>query len=243
MKPKNTSHEFALYVDDLVVHSNDVVIPHKDVLHRMVHVLRLQEGDVFVVFNDQYVFRVVLTTASKKEATCHIQEKIQVIKPMPVITALVPVLKKEALEDAVYAAVELGVTRIVLTQTARNHHAVLTPSFMQRLKAIMHAAQEQAKQFFPVIIEGPVVLEEALAACKSSAVKIAALQGGGPLKEYFAKKPVSVAVIVGPESDFSEEEKELLSTYGFVGCSLGSTVLRAQQALTVLIGSVRSLTA
>lgn len=242
MKQKNTSHEFALYVDDLGVRNHTLMVTDKDIVHRMVHVLRLQQDDILTLFNDQHALRVIIATITKTAVTCTVQEKITVIKPAPSITALIPVLKKEALEEAIYSAVELGVTYLVLTKTAKSYPITLSPAYLQRLHTIIHAAQEQAKQYAPITLEGPVTLEKAVSLVPHTAVKIAALQGGGRLTDHFSQKSSTLVLTVGPEADFTAEEKELLRTHGFAGCSLGSTVLRAQQALTVLIGAVRSFT-
>lgn len=242
-KKQRDTHEFALYVSGLVVHHQQVTIPDKDVVHRIVHVLRLQEGETLTVFNNQHALRVLIATVTKTTLICTIQEKINITVPKPSITALIPVLKKEALEQAVYAAVELGVTHLMLTKTAKSYPLTLSATYMQRLETIIHAAQEQAKQYAPVTCEGPVALEQVLESTRNStALKLAAVQHGASLHQESLQKNTPIIVIVGPEADFTAEEKELLRVHGFRGYSLGTTVLRAQQALTVLIGTVRALT-
>jgi 16S rRNA U1498 N3-methylase RsmE len=47
-------------------------------------------------------------------------------------------------------------------------------------------------------------------------------------------------MINGPEGDFTLEEKELLKKHNFIAAQLTPTILRAQQAVAISLGVVRS---
>ncbi len=236
-------HQFALFVQDFRIDAQvTIIIKDADTVHRINSVLRLAVGDELVVFNNVSAFFVTITQLTKKLVTTHIVRKEGIPTFVPEITVLLPLLKKEALEDALYACVELGVTTIMLVTTDKTHSIPFSPAYHQRLTKIIHGAQEQAKQYVPVLLEGPLSLSEAVKRCQNNSHKIVALQGGGSLAVSFVKNIPSVTVAIGPEADFSAGEKTYLREQGFHACSLGPTVLRAQQAVTVLVGSIRVLT-
>ena len=51
----------------------------------------------------------------------------------------------------------------------------------------------------------------------------------------------NIVLMVGPEGDLMGDEKAYLNGNGFVFCQLTPTILRAQQAVTVSVGALRSL--
>ena len=77
----------------------------------------------------------------------------------------------------------------------------------------------------------------------TDALKLYADPEGFSWQQIIAKVPSDqqeFVICVGPEGDMSDREKALLHEHGFVFCQLGSTILRAQQAATLLIGIVRT---
>ncbi len=244
MSYQKNSHEFALFVSELRATGKEVIVQDPDTVHRMTHVLRLTVGDSVTLFSATQVLRVLVNSMTKKAVSCQIEQVITPTRLVPRITLLLPVLKKEALEEAIYSAVELGVTELALVKTEKTHAAAFLQAHHDRLLKIIHAAQEQAKQFVPITLTGPVTLIEAVATHTKIPTKIVALQGGGTLLSCLKAHPkdADILLAVGPEADFTDQEKIFLQENNFIPVSLGSTVLRAQQAVTVLVGAVRAFT-
>lgn len=242
MTHKKTSHEFALFVQDLFVKNKEVIVQDQESVHRLTHVLRLVAGDTITLFNDTQAVHATVISMTKKIVVCELNQILGKTGIEPRIIMFLPVLKKEALEEAIYACVELGVTELVLIKTEKTHTAAFIQAHRDRLYKIIRAAQEQAKQFTPIVLSGPYELSDALIRYDHISDKVVALQGGGRLIDCLVKNSKHMVVAVGPEADFTDTEKIDLQKHGFKTCSLGPTVLRAQQAVTVLVGAIRTLT-
>jgi len=246
-----SKHIFALYthgslpksgIGDGTLHT----ISDPTLAQRMYGILRLKPGEILQVFNMYAVMVITLQhVASNKE----IKFTINTLSPLralkPDITILLPLLKRDALCDALYTCVEMGVNSIDLVITQKIHKPWYTDREAERLKSVMIAAAEQSKQFVLPQICGPqplaIIVQEY---ASSKAYRMLFDPHGSPLfdhiKHVTQEAPEQIILAVGPEGDFTEQEKILLDEAGFRQCALTETVLRAQQALAVGLGAVRS---
>ena len=243
------SHEFAFFVPQLnrINAQQNYMIHDSELVHRIAQVLRLQVGDTCMLF-DSHIHAVVTIQEILKNKTINVRiiKSIPTIALEPTITFLLPVLKKEALEEAVYSLVETGVNRIVLVTTAKTQRHWSGDKELQRLQRIVIAASEQAKQFALVELIAPIQLKQALEQYVQNQ-KIALFfdaQGTIVRDSLLFKKDSDkheIIALIGPEGDLVEEEKQLADTYGFVRVKLTPTILRASQAAALGAGIIRSL--
>jgi len=115
----------------------------------------------------------------------------------------------------------------------------------ERIERIMQAAAEQSKNFAFPKVSSPVPLEVAVAGVARDAIKIFFDPTGCSLNNLITSINTSLStriiLSVGPEGDLTMDEKASLNGQGFVFCQLTPTILRAQQAVTVSVGALRSL--
>lgn len=235
---KKSAHEFALYISDLDTSKETTVITDPQITHRIGVVLRLQPNDTLVLFNRSVHCNAQVTEVTKKHVSVNLSHIKDNTNYQPSITMLLPLLKKDAFEVALYACVELGVNTIQLIKTQKSAPVRFDK---ERCNRIIIAAAEQSKNFnFPELHE-PCTLEEALQKTTEH-TRIFADVSGGSLKEVITQKSDSFCLLVGPEGDLTNDEKELLKEHTFIFCHLTPTILRSPQAVTVLVGSIRSLT-
>lgn len=248
-KEKNCGHVFALYVDGLssnAVEGAQFVLKDRDAVRRMASVLRMLPGDSCVLFDRDSNATFSLDNLGRSKAVGHIGAVQKNVHFTPKINFLLPVLKRDALEQAVYALTETGINSItlVLCDGVRNKFGSATE--LDRLRRIVIAAAEQSKNFnFPKIV-APIKLSEAIETIGSEDTKICFEVFGSPAcelaKDLCGDNGLGEAVMtVGPESGFSEVDLELLRGAGFNFYKLTPTVLRACQAAAVAGGFVRSL--
>jgi 16S rRNA (uracil1498-N3)-methyltransferase len=240
-------HQFAFYVPDL----DSFVSPGKtiielldaDLLHRIITVLRMQKGQEVVLFDKQIHCVAQISGNTKKSISFSISEKKKNTILAPSITVLLPILKREDFEAALYSLAELGINKIqpVITRKSQQHWS---PKDAQRAHKIVLSAAEQSKNFsFPEIM--PVIpIDEAIATlCDPAGAKLFCDPAGMPFAEFLAtyKRPNSIIVCVGPEGDLLPEEKQLLAQQGFGFFALTPTVLRACQATALAAGILRAM--
>lgn len=246
---RDAKHEFALYVPELYNKAGSCAaqctfeLDDADLVHRLVNVLRLAHGERCVLFDRQvHVVAEFIESTKKGRCTFRVYEwkKNQIVEPR--IQVLLPMLKREALEQALYSCVELGATDIQLITTEKTHaHAV--PH--ERLEKIVIAAAEQSKNFaFPKLFT-PQSLETVLKRSKTEHVYGVFFDVDGVfaqemIQRYRQHTYAHISMVVGPEGDFTAVEKELLRTNGMLAVKLTPTVLRSQQAVAVGLGILRS---
>jgi 16S rRNA (uracil1498-N3)-methyltransferase len=198
-----------------------------------------------VLFDRAVQAKCVITNVSKKTCTVLVQGVVQTHQLKPAITVLLPFLKREALEDALYSCVELGATDIQLIYTKKVHRADCDEKQMQRLQAIVVAAAEQSKNFAFPVLKAPVALPHALSALSDNSVRLFFHGNGASFNQMVdllrANTPQNIALMVGPEGDCTDEEIILLQGHQFKSFCLTPTVLRSRQALAVGLGAVRSI--
>lgn len=240
---KTTKHQFALYCKDLSKKNNNVVINDLELVQRVSKILRLDVGDTVTLFDGKQAVDVSITALDKKQLTANIifSEAVQAI--LPVIHCIVPVLKRDALEEVIYAAAELGATSLQLVFSEKVQRAWAGQKEFERLQNILIAACEQSKQFAVPQLYAPIAFDEVI---EKLTGKVIFFDADGQLAYEIVtalhkEKPAEIIMIIGPEADLSENEKDLLRKKTVIFCKLTPTVLRARQAFAVGLGMMRSM--
>src|SRR5579872_90696 len=159
-----TKHEFAIYVPELskYLKQDKLVLQDPEVVLRVSSVLRLQLGEICLLFDRTMHVRCLIKAVQKKTIEFQILFQQQNIVLKPQITCLLPLLKRDDLEVALYSAVELGANFVQLVLTEKVQRAWGGTKEFERLQRIMIAAAEQSKNFAIPELHAPLRLQEAL---------------------------------------------------------------------------------
>jgi 16S rRNA (uracil1498-N3)-methyltransferase len=237
----STAHLFALWhASQLPAKQTEFVLSDEALIARISVILRLRVGEQLMLFNRRMHGLVTITSISKKSIAvrCESMHKNKIYNPT--ITALLPLLKKDDLATAITQLVACGVSAIQLIITENTQRAWGGEAEHERLERLIIASAEQAKQFAVPLLHKPISLQDAVTQHKTLIVGDPL---GAPFKQIMQKLPDTLrecALLVGPEADFTIQEKKLLETAGALHCSLTPTVLRSYLAMTLLAGAVRS---
>jgi len=241
LEPMSEHHCFALSVPSLeAIESSGKVVTEHSLLHRMHTILRLKAGDRCILFDDEYHILCTIKEISSKRVVCELGSKTPHKQVHPPIEWLLPLLKREAFEEALYSLTEMGATSIQPLYTAKTARSWGSEKEYTRARAVMRAAAEQSKQFVVPIIYPVKDIKELTSTGNSMRIFFDA--EGMHLKEVLTQmgNPASFIGCVGPEGDLTHEEKQHLKDLGFVFCALTPTVLRSKQAIALGIGLLRS---
>ena len=241
-------HTFAFYYPAVtqLSHTRDelCIINDRVLSHRIMHIVRLRNGDSFTLFDQHAHMECILKDISEKSVRFSVTsyECNTVYKPH--ITVLLPLLKKDAFEEALYAAAELGANAVQLIMTKKTQRVFGGSKEFERIDRVMQAAAEQSKNFsYPVVLE-PILFEQAVIGHEES-TKIFFDPDGCPLfnvvRSVQSEIVERIVLLIGPEGDLTIDEKCLVRKNNFVFCRLTPTILRAQQAVAVSLGAFRSL--
>lgn len=243
-----SEHEFAIHLEHLSTlfdqEQKYLVIKDPSTVHRINDVLRLKPNDSIIFFNESIHALCRLKQVSKKELLFQVNSSKENPALLPSLTAYVPLLKRDDLEQIVYNLTAIGVTTIQLVMTAKVQRAWQQKE-VARLQKIVIAAAEQSKNFsFPKINE-PISFDEIPDLSADIVYRVFAEPKGKPLlevmQEISAARPQEIQLLVGPEGDLTEDEKKRAQKLGFVFCRLTPTILKSSQAMAIMAAVCRSL--
>lgn len=146
-------------------------------------------------------------------------------------------LKGQKMDLVIQKAVELGVSEIIPMITARTE--VRETRKVERWKKIAAEAAKQCGRAVMPEISEPAAFKECV---KNFQAGIIFWEGGG---DSLNKAPSSLreqkslAIAIGPEGGFTEDEASLARQAGFYVCSLGPRILRAETAAIAALALVQ----
>jgi 16S rRNA (uracil1498-N3)-methyltransferase len=149
------------------------------------------------------------------------------------LTLVLAVFKFDRMEWAIEKCTELGVRRIVpfIAQRTDSHLASASAKRIERWRRIARQASEQSRRTAPPEIYMPSKPKEALGACHGLRVVLAESENDVQLREVLQpERADEVALAIGPEGGWTEEELKLFHHGGWISASLGPTILRAETA-------------
>ena len=243
-------HEFSLYWPKISAHvaqlkagetfQLDDVALH----HRITKILRLAPDEIVILFDQKNNLRVEFLAITKNTIEFKLLAKYQNTIHKPYITFLLPILKRDALEQAVYSLVELGANEIQLIHTQKVQRTWGEHKERLRLQNIIVAAAEQSKNYvFPELRE-PQDFQKVID--QFAQTDLFFFDPAGEelfpvLENLRTSKTQKITLLIGPEGDLTPEEKNILQKRNVQFCKLTPTILRAQQAIAVALGIFRSL--
>ncbi|MBI4276120.1 MAG: 16S rRNA (uracil(1498)-N(3))-methyltransferase [Rhizobiales bacterium] len=210
------------------------------------NVLRLKPGDGVLAFNGREgEWRANLDRAGKRAAALHIGEQARKQTPPCDLHYLFAPLKHARLDYMVQKAVELGVSRLAPVLT---RHAQVARVNLNRIRAnAIEAAEQCGILTLPEIAE-PLALSRAIDVLSPNRVLIFCdedAETAGPLAALSTLRsggPMPLAVLIGPEGGFAEDERaQLLRRPNVVRLSLGPRILRADTAAVAALALVQSV--
>ena len=243
------THLFSLYTPTLKLSSwskdQTISLQDSDLIHRMIKVLRFGISDECVLFDTQVHAQIKIQEISKKNILIQVLQ-IQVHQSLqPEITFFLPLLKKEALEQAVYVLCEMGINNIQLVITQKSRQQLLHEKEFVRLQNIVIAAAEQSKNYAMSKLYAPEKLTKILPAIpdserESKPFNIVFDPAGMSFFEL-QKKIVqkSIGLLIGPEGGLTDQELAQAQNGGFVSCALTPTILTAIHAVALSAGLFR----
>jgi 16S rRNA (uracil1498-N3)-methyltransferase len=232
-----------LYVDAPLGSGAEVALD-RDATNHLCNVLRLTRGDAVLLFNGRDgEWRGTLAEAGKRAASVRAEERLRAQPAATDLHYLFAPLKHARLDYVVQKAVELGASRL---QPVLTRHTQVTRINIDRMRAnVIEAAQQCGVLAVPDVAE-PMKLDDAIAdtsrllvfcdedaeiADPVAALRAAASDGVPPL-----------AVLIGPEGGFAEEERALLlKRANSVRLALGPRILRADTAAVAALALIQAV--
>jgi len=206
------------------------------------NVLRLGAGDSILLFNGRDgEWQAQLAEATRRGATLAVRGRTRPQEAGPDIDYLFAPLKRARLDYMVQKATEMGVARLRPVMTRRT---VAERVNTERMRANAIEAAEQCGILHIPEVHEPQRLDRVLAGWDRARTLVFCDEGSeakDPLAALARVNKGPLALLVGPEGGFDEDERELLSTQPFVvRISLGPRILRADTAAVAALALVNA---
>ena len=209
----------------------------------LVRVLRARIGESFDIATGQALRRGRITSVNEDRVEFDLGEVISAA-PLAKITLVLAIFKFDRLEWAIEKCTELGVSRIVPVISRRTdaHLAAASMKRVERWRRIDRQAAEQSRRAAPPEIAAPIKLSDALNLPEALRVVLAESEEQTLLRDVLQAHATAggIALAVGPEGGWAEDELQLFQQAGWISASLGNTILRAETAAIAAIAVAAS---
>jgi len=160
------------------------------------------------------------------------------------VTLLLAIYKFDRMEWALEKLTELGAARIVPVVARRTDSrlAKAAGKRVERWRRIAQEATEQSRRLAPPEILAPVRLKDAVGTEALTRIVLAESEQSVSLADVVRVHPAgeSLALAVGPEGGWAEDELRLFAEAGWTAASLGERILRAETAAIAAMAIVAS---
>jgi 16S rRNA (uracil1498-N3)-methyltransferase len=233
--------------DEVIENTAALVGDHAAHLAR---VLRAEVGQEFDIATGTAVRRGTITSISDDRVEFALGEeaapKLTPGRSTAKVTLVIAIFKFDRMEWAIEKCTEIGVARMipVIARRSDAHLAAAAAKRRERWERVARQAAEQSRRSAPPEISAPIKLKElardgVLPAVAMTRVVLA--ESLAPAKEDARLGDVlrapsphgEVALAVGPEGGWADEELAWFRETGWVAASLGDTILRAETAAIV----------
>lgn len=216
--------------------------------HHLIRLLRYKEGDSILIRKRGYSFlqKAIIHTILKKEAILLLEgTPFEIQKPLDLdIHLYIPLLKKEALQESLEQAIQVGVSKITLLKT--DYSVVDLKGFREKenrwQKILEQAGEQSGNPFIPTLS-----FKKGITTLKEYQEDLIIFAHHEPsflsFKEILSKAsfPLKVSLLVGPEGGLSEEELAELEELGAYKVYFPTYTLKAYTASLYLLSYVKSL--
>ena len=207
-------------------------------LHHLRNVLRLKANDAVTLFNgrgSEATGRLV--EINTQQATIEIESVVHIKPKIPKTILACAIPKKGKFELIIEKATELGVDEIIPLKTTRTEIALKDERLKKKMERYQTVAINAAKQCqratIPVIHETQTVAAAFTTLEKTTTIIMPSLV---EKRQHFLKtltafkQPQAIAIFIGPEGDFTDEEYAFAQKHGAHPVSLGKTILKVETA-------------
>ncbi len=220
---------------------NLITIDGEDFLH--LAVLRCKIGEQILCYTgDEFEYLCEITQISKNQAVCKIlSQNICQGNPKREITVFQGLPKQDKLEFITQKLTELGAKNLIPFES---DFTIAKPNLnkIDRLGKISIEACKQCGRSQSVNISSPIKFDEMLNKLDEFDLVLFANETDKKIQDINFGHLQKIAIIVGSEGGFSEQEIEKLKSKNVTMFGLGSRILRCETASVIACGLVSYLT-
>ena len=237
---------YHFFVEEKQVNSENAYISGSDVNH-IVNVLRMKIGEELLIsVKGDWDYLCKIEEIENDRVNLKVLESMEQ-RELPIkLTLLQGIPKSDKLEMIIQKAIELGVSEIIPVKTNRVVVKIdekKTQAKVNRWNAIAESAAKQSKRSIIPKVLNPQTLDNALEIVKDYGVKLLPYENADGIKKTkdilnSLDSKNNIAVFIGPEGGFEEDEVKKSTDSGFEVITLGKRILRTETAGLALLSNI-----
>ena len=206
--------------------------------HYVTKVMRIKIGEIFSLFNSSGEWEAKILTLSKSVVEFNIIKQLRQKESTKEMWLAFSPIKSNYFNFMIQKATELGVTKFIPIIFDRT---IVRKINKERLKKVIIEAAEQSNRINVPSIEEPQSLKNFLSNEKMDLIFTDLNSQNKKIDSgKLTKNPT--CVIIGPEGDFSEEEREqILTSKGVQPIKINENILRSETAVISALSIVSYL--
>jgi 16S rRNA (uracil1498-N3)-methyltransferase len=211
----------------------------------LVRVLRVEPGQIFEISDNRDLYLAQIESARKSSVWFRIFDRIEPPAPGVHIALLAALIKFDRFEWMIEKATELGVASIQPFEAARTDPGLFAASAkrLSRWEKVAVAASQQARRAHLPFIQPAVRFAEALRGEANLRFLLDEISDPPPILRLLPPERTAadrVALLLGPEGGWTEQEREQAHDAGWLSCSLGKTILRSETAALAALAVIQA---
>lgn len=235
---------YQFFIKETQCKENEVILQGQDVNH-IANVLRLdiKEEIELVEEENEKIYRAEIKKIEKQQIICQIKEEKNLIKEKIQIHLFQGLPKAEKMETIIQKTTEIGICEITPLRLRRcivKLDDKTEKKKLERWQKIAEAASKQCKANQITKIHYPIEIKTLMKQIENFDLVLVAYEKEkqNTIKKVLQmqeKKPIKLAIIIGPEGGIEETEiEELIQNIKVKTISLGRRILRTETAPMVL---------
>lgn len=209
----------------------------------LARVLRARVGQAYEIVCGEVVRLGTIASVTEERVEFALSEVVSEASEREIVLVMA-IYKFDRLEWAIEKCTELGATRIipVIARRTDSHLAIAAVKRVERWRRVAHEAAQQSRRLRPPQIDDAVKLKSALALEVPTRLLLNENERSENLRDaltssiHDATSPIAIGV--GPEGGWAEEELAEFSVAGWRSVTLGYTILRAETAAIAALAAV-----
>ena len=195
--------------------------------HYLTKVMRIKVGQVFSLFNKSGEWETIINEISKSNLTFKVQKQLRQKENESEIWLAFSPIKSNFFNFMIQKATELGVTKLMPILTERT---IVRKINIERLSKIVIEASEQSNRLSVPEIYKTQSLENFLK--NNNSVNLIFGDLNTKNKKLKIKNNKPTCILIGPEGDYTEHEREkILNFNGVQSIKLSNNILRSETAV------------
>jgi 16S rRNA (uracil1498-N3)-methyltransferase len=232
-----------LYIDSALNVGQQLEL-NDEACHYLRSVLRLKAEQSIILFNGAGGdFAGKLIEVSRKSVRVKIEEHLDRDVESPLVVRIgMGISRGDRMDWSIQKAVELGVNQLTPLITERCVIKFNDDKKLQRwqhwLHIIQHAAEQSGRTRLPELGE---ISSMTTWVSQQRGLKVFLDPSAKQTLNHLTDKTQQITLLSGPEGGFSDQERNIAITAGFIPVRLGARILRTETAIITALAAVQTL--